>query len=131
MWTYCCWFVVDFDGEAEADNCGGVLSTDTYVINTQQESSSEYGANTELAADRTIASTDYVSQLSRLVGGSTGCPTIIPADQNTRHHVARKNSNRMAITLVCIYICKLNENYKTIATGIDKQCGNPSSSRRH
>ena len=106
---YWCLSVDVSDGEPEEAEANGgnaaVLSTDTSVMNTQQESSCEYGANRELVVDQTIASTDYASQQSSLVRGSTAYLTATPADQTTMHCVVSNNGNSMEIvgdTLVCM-----------------------------
>ena len=98
---YWCLSVDVSDGEPEEAEANGgnatVLLTDTSVMNTQQESSCEYGANKELVVHQTIASTDYASQQSSLVRVST---TSTPADQSTRHCVGSNNGNSME--MVCM-----------------------------
>ena len=98
----------DSDDIPEANNNDGdsaVLPTNNSVTNTQQESRWECEANRELLVDQSITSTDYASQQSRLVSGSTTSLTVTPADQSTRYCVVSNNDNSMEIvgdTLVCI-----------------------------
>ena len=95
------------NSEPKADDNGGnaaVVPADSSGTNTQQKNSHEYGANGQLVVDQTIASTDYASQQSSLVKGSTISLNVTPVDHN--------NGNSMVIVedlLVRSYVVPITQ----------------------